>query len=219
VLVLVGFAAAVVASIITPGGERVAVGQSATAGAWADGDGGDGDAAEPGAGPGAGAAAGAHGGGVEGGPATTGRSVIVHVTGAVAHPGVVELPEGARVIDVVARAGGASDDAELGAVNLAREVVDGEQIHVPRVGELPPEGAFAESTPGGTAGATAGGVVNLNTASSAELESLPGVGPALAGRIITWREQNGPFRSVDELLAVSGIGEKTLSGFRELVGV
>ena len=80
-------------------------------------------------------------------------------------------------------------------------------------------GPSATAAGGGAGGTLVGGVVNINTAASAELETLPGVGPALAGRIIAWRDQNGPFRSVDELLAVSGIGEKTLSGFRDQVGI
>lgn len=216
VLVLIGFGAAVIAAIITPGGERVAVGQSAAAesalGAEA---GGRAPAGDPG---GDGGPVGAESAAAQPG----GRALIVHVTGAVENPGVIELSEGARVIDVVARAGGATDDADLAAVNLAREVVDGEQIHLPRVGEEPPApapGAAGAASPGGAGGATAGAVVNINSASSAELETLPGVGPALAGRIIAWREQNGPFRSVDELLAVSGIGEKTLSGFRDQIGI
>lgn len=223
VLVLIGFGAAVVASIVTPGGERVTVGQSAAAGSPA-GHGDRDETGDRGEGPGDdGGSEGAagNGAGLAGAPAA--RAVFVHITGAVESPGVVELSEGARVIDVVARAGGATDDADLAAVNLAREIVDGEQIHIPRVGEHPPDspaaGPGSSASGGGAGGAAAGGVVNINTAASAELETLPGVGPALAGRIIAWREQNGPFRSVDELLAVSGIGEKTLSGFRDQVGI
>jgi competence protein ComEA len=204
VLVLIGFGAAVVASIVTPGGERVS-----------------GEAVAVDGGPGAytgvdrASGAGEPGDGVGGGAGTTAPTAIVHITGAVAHPGVVEVSVGARVVDVIARAGGTTEGADLAAINLARPVVDGEQIHVPREGESPP-------VPHGSAGAASSGpggaVININTAGSAELETLPGVGPALAGRIIAWRDQNGPFRAVDELLAVSGIGEKTLSGFRDRVG-
>ncbi|HET8958476.1 MAG TPA: ComEA family DNA-binding protein [Microcella sp.] len=207
VLVLVGLGAAVITSIVTPGGERITV-----------------SAVDPGAAGSDGARAGDDVGGAGGGGAhpddaavVEARVVLVHVAGAVANPGVVELAEGARVLDAVARAGGAADDAELTAVNLARVVVDGEQIVVPRVGEAPAPGPGAPGSGAASPGAT--GLVNINVADATALETLPGVGPALAARIIAWRDENGPFRSVDELLAVSGIGEKTLDGFRELVTV
>ncbi len=207
VLVLLGLGAAVITSIVTPGGERITV------------------ANDPGA-PGSGEtrvdadAGGAGSGGAhpdDGASVVEARVVLVHVAGAVANPGVVELAEGARVLDAVARAGGAADDAELTAVNLARVVVDGEQIVVPRVGEVPATAPGPSA--GGAASSGAAGLVNLNVADATTLETLPGVGPAIAARIIAWRDENGPFRSVDELLAVSGIGEKTLDGFRELVTV
>ena len=139
--------------------------------------------------------------------------VVLHVHGAVGEPGIVELPLGSRVVDAIAAARGPTDDADLGAVNLARIVADGEQLYVPRVGEAPPP------SDGGATGADASGRVNINTADAAALETLAGVGPALAARIIAWREQNGPFRSVDELTAVSGIGPKTLDGMRDQVTV
>ncbi|PMC75423.1 helix-hairpin-helix domain-containing protein [Brachybacterium sp. UMB0905] len=151
--------------------------------------------------------------------------LIVHVTGAVESPGVVRLEPGARVDDALAAAGGAQPEADLAAVNLARPVSDGEQIHVPVPGEEPRElpadpgggapsgGAEPEgSDPAGPPGA--GALINLNTATAAELEDLPGVGPAIAERIITHREQNGPFTSVDQLQEVSGIGPATLEKIR-----
>lgn len=201
VLVLVGLGAAVVGSIITPGGERVAVVTREGADGAAGGSVGD-----------------------EGTASDTAdqnvievRTVLVHVAGAVANPGVVELTDGARVLDAVARAGGAVDDADLTAVNLARVVVDGEQIVIPRVGEVPPVASGDPAGEPSTGGAI--GLVNINTADAATLETLSGVGPAIANRIVAWRDENGPFRSVDELLAVSGIGEKTLDGFRDQVTV
>jgi len=131
--------------------------------------------------------------------------VLVHVVGAVRTPGVVEVPANARVIDAIEKAGGISDDASVEGVNLARVVFDGEQIVVPRIGdELP------------AAGAT-GGLISISRADSATLQTLPRVGPATAERIIAWRETHGPFRSVDDLLAVSGIGPATLDGFRHLI--
>jgi len=134
--------------------------------------------------------------------------VVLHVLGAVAEPGIVELPLGARVVDALAAAGGPTPDADLAGVNLARIVADGEQLRVPRVGEVPVTGPAAP-------GASSDGRVNINTADAAALETLPGVGPAIAARIIAWRDENGPFRSVDELTAVSGIGERTLAGMRD----
>ncbi len=138
--------------------------------------------------------------------------VVLHVHGAVGEPGIVELPLGSRVVDAIAAARGPTDDADLGAVNLARVVADGEQLYVPRIGEAPPPAVTG-------AGPDAQGRVNINTADATTLETLAGVGPALAARIIAWREQNGPFRSVDELTAVSGIGPKTLEGMRDQVTV
>lgn len=135
--------------------------------------------------------------------------LLVHVLGAVVRPGLVELAPGARVIDAVAAAGGLAADADPAGVNLARAVTDGEQLMVPRVGEVPVTDA---------AGA-ANGLVNLNTADAAALEELPRIGPALAERIVAWRETNGAFSSVDDLRNVSGIGEKVFAGLRDLVTV
>jgi competence protein ComEA len=133
------------------------------------------------------------------------NTVMVHVVGAVATPGVVSLPESSRVQDALALAGGALEDADLRSVNLARAVFDGEQILVPRVGDLP------DSSTGAL------GLVSLSQADQATLETLPRIGPATAERIIAWREARGPFRSVEDLLAVSGIGPATLEGLADLV--
>jgi competence protein ComEA len=142
--------------------------------------------------------------------------VVVDVVGAVATPGLYRLPDGSRVADAVSLAGGATRRAELAGVNLAAPLVDGTQIVVPRKGEVaPPVAAGAPSSSGG-AGSPAG-PIHLNTATAEELETIPGVGPVTAQRIIDFREQNGPFRSVDELDAVSGIGPKRLEQMRELV--
>jgi len=132
--------------------------------------------------------------------------VLVHVVGAVEEPGVVSLPENSRVHDALALAGGAQEDAELGGVNLARVVYDGEQIIVPRVGEP----VVASSGEGS-------GPISLSRADQETLETLPRIGPATAERIIAWRDKNGPFRSVEDLLAVSGIGPATLEGLAEHV--
>jgi competence protein ComEA len=135
-----------------------------------------------------------------------GAPILVHVLGRVARPGLYELREGDRAVDAIAAAGGLADDADPGAVNLARLVADGEQIVVPAAGEVAP--GPASETPGR---------ISLNTADVAELETLPRIGPAIAERIVAWREQNGPFRAVEDLLEVSGIGERIVEAVRDLV--
>lgn len=137
--------------------------------------------------------------------------IYVHVLGAVHNPGLFELGSGARVIDAIASAGGFLAEANRGGVNLAREISDGEQIVVPKIGEIPPA-----SSPTGVA---ARGKVNINRASSSELQSLPHVGPAMADRILDWRKDNGHFSSIDDLLNVSGIGQKTFESLKDLVTI
>jgi competence protein ComEA len=141
-------------------------------------------------------------------------TVIVDVAGRVRRPGIVTLPLGSRVVDAIRAAGGARESVDLTSLNLARELVDGEQL---LVGLAPPP---AVPTPGGVPG-TAGpvGLVNLNTATMAELDTLPGVGPVTAQAILDWRAANGSFTSVDELLEVDGIGDATLADLRDLVTV
>lgn len=146
--------------------------------------------------------------------AATMPSLYVHVFGAVARPGLYRLEEGARVVDVIAAAGGLADGADQSSINLARRLTDGEQLRVPLVGEAPPPDATGTS-----AGTTADGRVNLNAADAATLDTLPRVGPAIAQRIIEWRETNGAFTSVDDLLSIPGIGDKMLAALRDLVTV
>ena len=129
--------------------------------------------------------------------------VVVHVTGAVNAPGVFTLPADARVDDAV-RAAGATAEADLSQLNLAQKLSDGQKITVPKIGESP--AAATGSTAGGAAENEAR--INLNTASLAELETLPSIGEVRAQAIIDYRESNGGFKSIDELKEVSGIGEK-----------
>ena len=150
--------------------------------------------------------------------------VTVHVVGQVTRPGVLELATGSRVGDAVQRAGGALRGADLSAVNLARVLVDGEQIRVPKPGEsVPAAGSTGPSRAPGSAAGSGGsgqqGLVNLNTATASELEELPGVGPVLAQRIVDWRTEHGRFASVDELAEVSGIGEKMFAQLQPKVTV
>ncbi|SEB67231.1 ComEA family DNA-binding protein [Microbacterium hydrocarbonoxydans] len=135
--------------------------------------------------------------------------LYVHVLGAVEHPGLYVLDLDSRLVDAVAAAGGTTADADLSAINLARVLADGEQILVPVVGVAAEEGAPQP----------ADDLIDLNSADQAALETLPRIGPALAERIIAWREENGRFQSVDDLLGVPGIGEKMLAGIRDGVRV
>ncbi|MFC6355811.1 ComEA family DNA-binding protein [Luethyella okanaganae] len=141
---------------------------------------------------------------------------FVHVLGAVRTPGLYEVHDGARVVDVVAAAGGFGENADPAGVNLARPVSDGEQLYVPQMGEVPGPGRAPSDARPGSAG---GGLVNLNRATAVELESLPRIGPSLAQRILDWRDANGGFSSVDELRNVTGIGDKTFDGLKDRVAV
>ncbi len=133
--------------------------------------------------------------------------VLVDVEGAVARPGVVRLPAGARVGDAVAAAGGATPDADPAALNRAAPLRDGARIYVPRYGEIPPAGSL---------GSDAEKKVDINHASAAELESLPGIGPSTAARIVRSREQR-PFAKVDELQTRGLVTPRVLADIRDLV--
>lgn len=137
---------------------------------------------------------------------TAEESVTVDVTGKVRRPGIVVLHMGARVVDALEAAGGARPGVDLSSLNLARVLVDGEQVVV---GVPEPTGIAPAAEP--APGATAGPLVNLNTASQTELEALPEVGPVTAQAILAWRDEHGGFTAVDELLEVDGIGDATLA--------
>jgi competence protein ComEA len=140
-------------------------------------------------------------------------TALVHVAGAVRSPGVYRLREGERIQDAVRRAGGARTGADLNAINLAAKVADGQQVVVPRRGAV---AAAASAAPGGAGGA--GGPpaapVSLNTATAEQLDTLDGVGPATAAKILEYRRQHGGFRSVDDLGEIPGIGPKRLAALR-----
>lgn len=148
--------------------------------------------------------------------------LIVHVAGAVAVPGIVQLPVGSRVHQAVAAAGGGTPSADLNRLNLAAVLTDGQKLYVPQAGEEIPggvSGSVGQTEVDGGGTAAAGGKVNLNTAGVEELDSLPKVGPVLAQRIVDWRKENGPFKSVEELDAVDGVGPKMLETLLPLVSV
>lgn len=143
-------------------------------------------------------------------------TIAVHVSGAVAAPGVYELEEGARVADAVEHAGGFLEGAAENALNLARVLNDGEQVVVPTAEEHAAQQSAAEAS-GGAAGV--GGKVNINTASAEQLDTLPGVGESTAQKIIADREANGPFSSPEDLKRVSGIGDKKYAELADLITV
>ncbi|RZS89751.1 competence protein ComEA [Motilibacter rhizosphaerae] len=158
-------------------------------------------------------------------PSAAAAEVVVDVEGRVRRAGVVRLPAGSRVTDAVELAGGAAPRADLRQLDLARPLVDGEQLVVPAVGEvLAPSAAQPPPAAGGTAagsatGTGAGGLLDLNAATAGDLDGLPGVGPVLAQRILDWRTAHGRFSSVDELREVGGIGDARLADLRKRVRV
>ncbi len=149
--------------------------------------------------------------------ATRGAPLVVDVAGRVRRPGIVELPAGSRVVDAIHAAGGARRGVNTTSLNLARQLLDGEQIvvglRVPAVDLVPSPGISGAVTP------VAVVPIDLNAASQEELETLPGIGPVTAASILAWRTENGAFTSVDELLEVSGIGDVTLADIEDYVHV
>jgi len=148
--------------------------------------------------------------------------VVVDIKGAVKRPGVYTLPAGSRVVDAVERAGGFLDDADPERINLAQPLSDGMAFRVPFLGEeREPAASPVPILEAGSSFGFSGGSakININTATAAELDTLPGIGPAKAEAIIQYRTEHGPFQHVDQLLEVPGIGEKTLQNLRELITV
>ncbi len=145
---------------------------------------------------------------------STDQEVVVDVAGRVRRPGIVTLPLGSRVVDALAAAGGVRGKADLAGINLARVLADGEQILVTSEGAQPPAGGA-----GAPAGSAPTGLLDLNTATLEQLDTLPGIGPVLAERIVAWRSTNGRFSTIDELKEVSGIGEARFADLSTRVAV
>ena len=144
------------------------------------------------------------------------EEIMVHISGQVYKPGIIILESGKRLVDAIELAGGLKKDADLDRINLAKKLSDEEKIYIPKMGEeinLEIETVSMESTGGGSSGT---GKVNINTCSKEELISLPGIGEVIAGRIIEYRSNN-PFRSIDDIKSVSGIGDKKFEGIQELI--
>lgn len=152
-------------------------------------------------------------------------TVCVYVCGEVVTPGVYELPEGARIYEALALAGGLGEEADLAAVNQAQELSDGMMIRIPAIGETTTQapvqtadGGTAQAADVGNAGSTSG-LVNINTADAAQLCTLPGIGETKAAAILAYREQHGSFASKEDLLNVSGIGESTYNNLESRIAV
>lgn len=150
-------------------------------------------------------------------PTATPAPMRVYVSGAVRRPDVYALPRGSIIRDALAAAGGATSDADLDCINLALEVQDQQQVYVPRRGEASPPAPGASG--GASVRGTTGGKININTATAAELETLPRIGPTMAQRIVDYREANGPFKTIEDIQNVPGIGPTTFAGIKDLITV
>lgn len=147
------------------------------------------------------------------------KEIFVHLSGAVNKPGVLKLSEGTRVYEAVEMAGGLEVDADSSGINLARTLQDEERIHIPREGEVQTSPVLYTNNPmqsmaGGT---DQSGLININSADSAALQTLTGIGPSTAEKIMDYRQSSGPFRSIEQIKEVSGIGEKTYEKFKDKI--
>ena len=152
--------------------------------------------------------------------------VVVHMTGCVKNPGVVKLKEGSRIEDAIEAAGGLTDDADISNVNLAYVLDDGSKIKIPSVNEIGKDDSYISEESGAdvilnenTGGVEKSSIVNINKASEVELQTLPGIGASIAGRIIEYRETNGKFKSIEDIKNVSGIGEAKFDSIKDFITV
>ena len=155
----------------------------------------------------------------------TPENIIIYITGEVNNPGVYELPPGSRAKDAVVAAGGTTENAALGAINLSLRISDEDHIIVPKIGEeviqtiVSSESASDNSASNTSSSEATTRLININSASSTELQTLRGIGPVMAGRIIDHRERNGAFRNISELQNISGIGEKTFEAIADFISI
>ena len=148
-------------------------------------------------------------------PVPTEKPIVVHITGAVPRPGVYALPQGARIQDGISAAGGFLAEADKTNINLAQALEDGEKLDIPFI----EGGSPVLATPLPQVIATTTDLININTATAAELDTLPGIGPTTAQKIIDYREQNGPFINAEDIINVSGIGPGTYERMKDLITV
>ena len=155
-------------------------------------------------------------------PVPTEKPIVVQISGAVPRPGVYALPEGARVQDVISAAGGFLAEADKEFINLARVLEDGERLDIPYMegfSAIIPTAEASNSSSNSNPITSSSELININTAASFELESLPGIGPTTAAKIIDYREENGPFLSIEDIINVSGIGPGTYERIKDLITV
>ena len=158
------------------------------------------------------------------------EKIVVHITGAVNKEGIVELQEGARIADAIEKAGGAKENADIKNINLATILEDGMKVHIPTVEEtqannenINVENNASSQINTGTKEATSNtktqGKININTATQGELDTLPGIGPSTAAKIIEYRKENGKFKNIEEIKEVSGIGDAKYEKIKDLIGI
>lgn len=148
-------------------------------------------------------------------------NIIVHITGCVKNPGIVTIPEGSRIIDVISSAGGSTSDADFSKINLAYIVSDAQKIYIPSVNDTLNELNYISNSPGENVieGKETLSTININTASQSELETLPGIGPSTALKIINYRDTNGKFKKIEDIMNVPGIGESKFDSLKEYISI
>jgi len=152
---------------------------------------------------------------------TTVSNIVVHITGCVQSPGIVTVPTGSRIIDVISSAGGATPDADFSKINLAYIVSDAQKIYIPSINDDLQESDYISGLAGENVieQENSSNIININTASQSELETLPGVGPSTAIKIINYRKENGNFKKIDDIMNVPGIGENKFNNLKEYISV
>ena len=144
--------------------------------------------------------------------------IIVHITGSIQNPGIVTIPKGSRIIDVISSAGGATSDADFSKINLAYIVSDAQKIYIPSINDDFSETNYISSLPGkNVLEENLSTKININTASQSELETLPGVGPSTALKIINYRTKNGNFEKIEDIMNIPGIGEAKFKNLKDYI--